>query len=140
MKLNAIDINKIAQEIEAGMKVFINKKTLEFRSVLDWDDMNEPGFWIKEERKIKKEWSDFIVINKMEVHESFQIMVDFTDEIEDQRLKEDIIKILKRKSPFANFKMEIESSNHRQKWFDFRRKKHEDYIRNELDFEDIEHE
>ncbi len=67
-------------------------------------------------------------------------MVDFVDQVDDKRLKEDLIKILNRKSPFANFKMEVESSNHRQKWFDFRTKSNEDYIREQLDLENIEYE
>jgi hypothetical protein len=51
----------------------------------------------------------------MESWEAFQIMEDFIEE-----LTEDLITILNRKSPFANFKAEIESSSSQQKWFDFR--------------------
>lgn len=140
MKLNADVIHKIAQELEAGMKVYLNKKTFEFEPILDWDEMNEPGFWEKEARKIEKKWKDYIIITKMESREAFQVMENFIDEVNDPRLKEDLIKILNRKSPFANFKMEVESSSHRQQWFDFRTKSYEDYIRDQLDLEDIEHE
>ena len=140
MKLSLEVINKIAQELEAGMKVYLNRRTLEFEPVLDWDDMTETDFWEKEARKIEKKWKDYIVITKMESHESFRVMENFVDEVDDIRLKEDLIKILNRKSPFSNFKMEVESSNHRQKWFDFRTKRYEDYVTDQLDLENIEHE
>ncbi|MBN1181101.1 MAG: hypothetical protein JXB49_02360 [Bacteroidales bacterium] len=51
-----------------------------------------------------------------------------------------MIKILNRKSPFANFKAEIESSAYRKEWFAFRTKRHEEYVKEQLDIEDIEYE
>ena len=140
MKLNAEVIHQIAQELEAGMKVYLNRKTLEYESVLDWDDIQDTDLWEKEVRKIEKKWKDYIIITKMESREAFQVMENFIDEVDDLRLKEDLIKILYRKSPFANFKMEVESSSHRQQWFDFRTRSYEDYIREQLDLENIEHE
>jgi len=140
MKLSAEVIHMIAQELEAGMKVYLNRKTLAYEPVLDWDDIQDTDLWEKEVRKIEKKWKDYIIITKMESREAFQVMENFVDEVADPRLKEDLIKILNRKSPFANFKMEVESSSHRQQWFDFRTKSYEDYIREQLDLEDIEHE
>jgi hypothetical protein len=67
-------------------------------------------------------------------------MEAFTDEVKDHRLKEDLIKILNRRSPFANFKAEIESSAYRQVWFDFRTRWFEDYVREKLDEAEIDHE
>jgi len=140
MKLGSKEIKAIAQELEAGMKVYLNKETLEFKSVLDWDNMNDPEFWDEELDKIENEWTDYIVLTKMESYEAFQVMEAFIDEVDDPGLKNDLIKILSRKSPFANFKAEVESSSHRQKWFDFRTLKYEEYIREQLDLENIEHE
>ena len=45
MKLSAEAIQKIARELEAGMKVYLNKKTLEFEPVLDCNDIQDSGFW-----------------------------------------------------------------------------------------------
>jgi hypothetical protein len=140
MKVSSEIIYKIAQKLEAGMIVYLNTKTSEFESVLDWDDMNEPGFWEKETRKIEKKWKDYIIITRMESREAFRVMENFVDEVDNIKLKKDLIKILNQKSPFANFKMEVESSNHRQKWFDFRTKSYGDYIREQLDLENIEYE
>jgi len=140
MKLRAEMINKIAQELDAGMKVYLNTKSFEYEPVLDWDNMQETDFWDKEARKIEKKWKDYIVITKMESFEFFRVMENFIDEVDDAGLKEDLIKILNRKSPFANFKKEVESSSYRQKWFDFKTKSYEQYIRQQLDVEDIENE
>jgi hypothetical protein len=143
MKLSSKDINEIAQELETGMKVYLNRETLEFRSVLDWDDMyntDNSEYWDEEVRKIEKEWKDYIVITKMETREAFRVMENFVSVVDDAKLQGDLIKILNRKSPFANFKDEIDSSDYRQKWFDFKAKSYEDYVREQLDYEDIEHE
>ena len=140
MKLTSKQINEIAQELETGMKVYLNKETLEFEAVLDWDDMTDPEPWDEIIEKIENEWTYVMVFEKLKSRDGFQIMEDFVDEIDDQRLKDDLIKILNRKSPFANFKDEIESSDYRQMWFDFRTMKHEEYVKRQLDDENIEYE
>jgi hypothetical protein len=140
MKLLAKQIREIAQLLEAGMKVFLNRVTLEYRSILDWDDMVDPEPWEEEMEKIDNEWADYIVLSKMESRDAFRIMQDFLYEIDDQKQRENLIKILGRKSPFANFKAEIESSDYRQKWFDFRAKRFEDHVREQLDDENIKYE
>lgn len=139
MELSAEIINEIAQELEAGMIVYLNKETLEFNSILDWDNITEQNFWDKEQRKLEREWKDYIVLTKMESREAFRVMVNFINEVDDPDVKNDLIKILNRKSPFANFKAEVESSSQRQKWFDFRRKSYEDYIRLQLEMEDYKY-
>jgi hypothetical protein len=127
MKLTSDQIRDIAGELEAGMKIFINRDTLEYRSLLDWDDMFGDEFRQEELEKIENEWADYVVIAKLESRKAFRIMESFVDEVNDNRLKEDLIKILGRRSPFANYKDEVESSEYRQKWFDFRMEKHMEY-------------
>jgi hypothetical protein len=140
MKLTSKQINEIAQDLECGMKVFINRDNLEFRTILDWGDFYDPGPWTEELEKIESEWTDYVVIEKLESREAFRIMEDFIDEIDDTSFRQDLIKILNRKSPFANFKAEIESSDFRQQWFTFRTKKFEEYVKDQLEMENIEFE
>lgn len=141
MKITAKQIKEISEYLQAGMKVFINRKDLEIRTVLDWDDMlDDTGYWEEELEKIEREWTDYVTITKMESREVFHIMADFIDEIEDERLQENLTKILNRKSPFANFKDEIESSAYRQKWFDFKDRKYEEYVKEQLEYEGFEFE
>ncbi|MBL7128422.1 MAG: hypothetical protein ISS16_05485 [Ignavibacteria bacterium] len=138
MKITAKQIHEISEDLQTGMKVLINKETLEIKSILDWDDtFIDTEFWEEELEKIENEWTDYSVISKMESWEAFRIMEDFVAEITDERLKEDLRKILNRKSPFANFKSEIEASSYRQKWFDFRDLKYEDYVKEQLKLENF---
>jgi hypothetical protein len=123
------------------MKVFINRINLETKPILDWDQTSgDTEFWDEELELIEKEWTDYIIIEKMDSTEAFKIMEGFINEIDDKRLRDDLIKILNRRSPFANFKSEVEMSRYRQKWFDFRHKKYEEYVREQLKFENIEFE
>jgi len=141
MKLTAKQINEIAQDLESGMAVYINKETLEIRTILDWDEMyGDTEVWEEDLEKIEDEWSDYAVITKMESREAYRIMEDFVGKIEDERIQENLYKILNRKSPFANFKDEIESSEYREQWFEFRTMKHEEYVREQLEAEGIEFE
>jgi len=141
MKLTAKQINEIAQELVAGMKVFINRENLEIRTILDWDDMyGDTELWEEELEEIENEWTKYVVLEKMKSGEAFTIMEDFIEEVDDERLQQDLIKILNRRSPFANFKAEVESSEYRQQWFDFRDRKYEDYVREHLEEEKIEFE
>jgi hypothetical protein len=130
----------MAQYLEAGMNIFINRDTLEYTTILDWDVIIDPEPWEEEMEKIENEWSNYVIIKGMESHEAFKIMVEFVDKVEEPRLKEDLIKILNRKSPFANFKAEIECSDYRENWFDYRTKRYEKHLKENLDLMGIEYE
>mgnify|MGYP006303068905 FL=1 len=130
----------MAQYLEAGMKIFINRDTLEYTTILDWDVIIDPEPWEEEMEKIENEWSNYVIIRCMESHEVFKIMVEFVDKVEEPRLREDLIKILNRKSPLANFKAEIECSDYREDWFDYRIKRYEKHLKENLDLMGIEYE
>lgn len=138
MQISAKQLKEISESLQCGMKIFINRETYEVKEVLDWDNaFSEDSFWDEELEKIEEEWKDYFVIEKMESFDAFKIMESFIEEVVDQRLKEDLIKILNRKSPFANFKAEVETSSHRQKWFDFRDAQYIEYVKKQLEFEEI---
>lgn len=123
------------------MKVYINRADLEIRTILDSDDMyGDTEFWDEELEKIENEWTDYIVLEKMASGEAFTIMEGFVEEVDNEKLQQDLIKILNRKSPFANFKAEVESSDYRQNWFNFRDQKYEEYVREQLEEENVEFE
>ena len=133
MKITSKQIYEVAQELETGMKVYINKETLEIKPILDWEDSyGASEFWDDEMEEIEENWSEFLVIEKMESWEAFKIMEEFAELIDDNELSNDLNKMLGRKSPFANFKAEVESSPYRQNWFDFRLRKYEDFVRQQL--------
>ncbi|GBD89198.1 hypothetical protein BMS3Abin03_03148 [bacterium BMS3Abin03] len=86
MKITKEKIKDIAEDLQTGMSVYINRETLETESILNWDEMyGEPEFWEKEIEKIEKEWTDYVVLTKMSSNEAYQIMEDFVDEVDDER-------------------------------------------------------
>lgn len=138
MKLGKEQVKEIAMEVETGMKVFINRSTLEFRSIPDVDDLSDYEFWEDEEEELESNEEDYITIETMSSGEGFEIMEDFVEEVTDAQLKKALIEALNRKRPFANFKAEVEASSHRQQWFDFRTKRYQEYVREALEDEGIE--
>jgi len=141
MKITEKQIHDISQDIQAGLVTYLNKDTYEIKSIINLDEsFGDTEFWEDELNEIENEWKVYIEIRQMESREAYEIMEEFVYEIKDQRLKGDVIKILNRKSPFANFKAEIETSPYRQKWFDFKDKKYEKYVRDCLEREGIKFE
>lgn len=141
MKLSAEQIHDIAGELICGMKVYINRDKPEYVTILDWDGMyGDTEFWEEEMERIQKEWSHFVVLEKLESWESFNIMKYFIDEVDDEKMQQVLINTLNRRSPFANFKAQVESSDFREQWFNFRQLKYEEHVRQQLEFEDIEFE
>ncbi len=139
MKITSEQINDIAQELDSGMNVYLNLDTLETTSIVDLDLVSgDTEYWEEELEKVKTEWSSYIVLKGMKSTESFKIMEDFIDEVDDQALKTRLSNCLARKSPFANFKNEIETSDYRQQWFDFKQAMIEKYVKRLLKSESIE--
>ncbi|WP_194975160.1 UPF0158 family protein [Aquiflexum lacus] len=136
-QLSKKQVFDISQELQCGMKVFVNIDTLEYKSVLDMDDMDDFGFWDEVLEEIENNWKRFFTIEKMSSREGFQIMENFVDELEDGYFRDNLIKILNRKSPFANFKAEVESSEFREQWFAFRDAAYVEYVQEELEMNDV---
>lgn len=54
MKITSQEINEIAQELEAGMKVCINREIFEIRPILYWVDVNDSDFWMEEVEEVEE--------------------------------------------------------------------------------------
>ena len=139
MLVTAKQIDEMAQEIEAGMKIYINRETYEIKPIFDWEEsFGDTEEWEEEQEAIEADWADFIVVTKMESREAFRVMEDFLGEVQDEELRQDLVRILERKRPFANFKAIVESSAFRENWFDFRTKATQNHIKEQLKSERIE--
>jgi len=136
MKVTSAQINEIAQMLDCGLNAYINRETLEMDFIPDMDRLDETELWEEHYIKVTEEWNSF-VIEPMQSWDSFKIMEKFVDEIPDEILQQNLIKILSRKSPFANFKAEIDDSDYRQQWFDFKQKMYEEYVMTQLEIEKI---
>ncbi|NOY38324.1 MAG: hypothetical protein GXO83_12230 [Chlorobi bacterium] len=141
MKITANQIHRIAQELDMGLDVYINRETGEVRSILDPEDLFSEGeIWEEEIKKIEKEWDDYVVLKKMDSFEAFGIMEAFVHEVDDERLQDKLVDILERRRPFSNFRAAIDDSLYRERWFAFKDGKYQEYVRKLLETEGIEFE
>ena len=131
----------MAQELEMGMKVYINTETLEYIAIPKDDIlMMDSELWEEALEEINYKWPGFILIEEMDSREAYKIMEAFVSEIDDTKFQQKLTRILDNRRPFANFKNEIEWSDYREDWFAFRTKKYEEYLKSLLDQEDIAYE
>ena len=138
MKISKEKLKDIASELEIGFVVYLHKKTLETKSIMPIDELyGDTEFWEEELEKVEQEWEDYIVIEKMESWQSFEIMERFIEHVDDRNLQEELINALNRRKPFANFKNIIESSDYREKWFKFKSDSLYEYTKDQLEAEGI---
>jgi hypothetical protein len=125
----------IADNIDAGLVCFLNIDTLEIEEVSktfieDPEEFEAMTGESGESLNLKYTgWDNCITFEPLESHESFQIMEEFTENLEDKKLKGELFDALSRRKPFANFKNIIDNSRYRQSWFDFKKKWLENHIR-----------
>ncbi|MGM0600167.1 MAG: UPF0158 family protein [Candidatus Rifleibacteriota bacterium] len=141
MKLNEKQIERIADDLDCGMKCFYNPKTGDIKSVPDFDILigcdEEP--WQEEFAEIEENSADFIEFLGLKSHESFEIMVDFAETIDDTELKNKLIDALNRPKPFRKFKSIIDNSdNFRQQWFDFKKLRLIQWVKEQIDLKSEE--
>ena len=135
MKPTEEQIIKIAEELECGMNCYFNikigaiKKILNFNS---WDVADEES-WQEDIQEIENNYEDYIEFEGMDSHRSFNLMVDFVDEINDLQLKERLVRALNKPKPFRNFKWVIDNSGeYRQQWFDFRKSRYISWVKQQM--------
>src|SRR5438045_3264544 len=87
-------LNHIAGSMEAGEKCFIHKKTLQvitypedYLLELEADDYMENMPWKEEMEKVRQDADNFIEIEKMSSVESYRVMEEFVDSLENSLTK-----------------------------------------------------
>lgn len=89
MKLAEKQIEEIADNLDCGMRCFYNLKTGEIKTLLNFDSWigadEEP--WEEELKEIDENWDDYFEFTGFEAYESFRIMVDFAERIDDQNYR-----------------------------------------------------
>ena len=143
MKLTEKQIEEIADNLDSGMRCFYNLKTGEIKTILNFDSWigadEEP--WEEESKEIDENLGDYFEFEGFESRDSFRIMADFAESIEDSRLQNKLINALNRPKPFQNFKWQIDNSGaYRQQWFDFKKMRYFEWIKEQIDLnkEDFE--
>jgi hypothetical protein len=138
MKLTEKQIEEIADNLDSGMRCFYNLKTGEIKTILNFDSWNgadkEP--WEEESKEIDDNWGDYFEFEGFESHDSFKIMADFTESINDTRLHDKLINALNRPKPFQNFKWQIDNSGeYRQQWFDYKKMRYIKLVKEQIDLQ-----
>ena len=136
MKLKEEQIEKIADELQTGMKVYVNIETTEIKSIIDFDSYidaeEEP--WEEDIKEIEKNYDKYLEFEKMDSSESYRVMEDFTEMVEDEELRKRLELGLSLSKPFRNFKdiIDYEDEN-RKKWFAYKNARYIEYVKELLE-------
>jgi hypothetical protein len=103
--------------------------------MLDFDSgYADEELWEDDIKELDENWDKYVEIQKMESHESFEIMADFAENVDNRELRDSLIKALNNKHPFRNFKWVVDNSGpYRQKWFDFKNQRLIEWVETQLD-------
>jgi len=140
IKLTDIQIKEIADELDSGMLCYFNVKSHELLTTINMDrfgGMGDDELWQDAQDKIDEQWSDLVEIVAMESHDSFRVMENFTESLDDKELQDRLFFALRGPNPFRNFKYIIDNAgDYRQKWFDYQAQQYvawvEDQVNEEL--------
>jgi Uncharacterised protein family (UPF0158) len=89
--------------------------------------------WEDELDKLDENYLDHKEVEAMEPSDSFIVMEDFAEQVNDTKLQEKLFNALNRKHPFREFKFVIDNSgDYRNAWFDFKNKRYFKWVENQL--------
>ncbi len=137
MELTEKQIKSIAEDLECGMNVYVHKKTMEIKAIINfnsnWDVDPEP--WQDDIDEIEENYDMYLSFDCMNSHESFRVMEEFVETVEDKELKMKLELGLSLSKPFRNFKDIIDDAGeYREKWFEFKNMKYIEYVKEQLSF------
>jgi hypothetical protein len=127
-------IKEIAEQFQCGFRAFYHKNSGELVFVPDTSSFYdiEINAWQDAFEKIEKNSSEYQEIDRMETRDSFRMMADFAEQVNDINLRNKFIDALNRKKPFSQFKLAIDYSPERQNWFDFKNKRFIEWTEKQL--------
>jgi hypothetical protein len=134
-------IKEVIDELNAFGNCYIDKTTLEIiafpkdkyereeflSSIIDDIDEEE-----KEKYKdIKQNPQNYYIIEQLSSSDGYKLMGNFTNQVSDERIREQLEQALNGKSPFANFKYIVKQEIPKE-WYAFEEMKLIKYVENEL--------
>src|SRR4030042_3371413 len=122
ISLTKDQIKEIAEQLDCGMRCYINKETGEIKTTPDFDNWyTDNELWTDVLIELEENWGKYVEIERMESRDSFDLIADFAESIDSRELRDSLINALNKKHPFRNFKRVVDNSGpYRQKWFDFK--------------------
>jgi hypothetical protein len=125
IKVDEKTIKEIVGELESGCICFLHKSNGSIESYPEeLDHYNMDELWKTIIDKIENDLDSYIKFEKMDTHQAYELMSDFASSIDATDFRNRLEEILNRSKPFRHFKHEIDNSDYREAWFDF---KHEAY-------------
>lgn len=137
MELTEEQIKSIAEDLDCGMAVYVNKETQEIKSIIDTDDYlyTEDELLDDDKKEIEENYDKYIEFNKMDSREAYQVMEEFVNTVDDEELRKKLELGLSLSKPFRNFKDIIDcEGEYREKWFAFKSSKYIEYVKEQLAF------
>jgi len=135
MTLSDEHISEIAELLECGMICFYHRPTGEIESHPDSDDpFVDLEVWQDTIDKVENDWDNYETFNKMNSTEAFEVMEKFAHSLSDEYFRDRILQELSKRKPFQHFKMLIDSSDHRQEWFDFKKNAYINFVKEQVEF------
>jgi hypothetical protein len=129
------EIKDIAANLDMGFKCFIHNETKNIKVIPDRDkhpDM-DTEVWDTDIKEIKGNRRDYIEIRAMDSDDSFRLMTDFAETVDNEVVKERLEQALTGVKPFKNFKFQVDNSGpFREKWFRFKGKRLVDWVEDQL--------
>ena len=105
---------------------------MSFPNTENWIGIDEDP-WKKEQKKLEKNWDDYIELESYTTRESLRVMADFANSIDNEQLRKKLIFNLNGYKPFRNFKWEIDNSGeYRQMWFDFKKARYIQAVKDQI--------
>jgi hypothetical protein len=106
-------IKDIVGDLDCGMKCFIHSVTKEIKVIPDTDKYLDIDLeaWSDTIEEIDNNFGDYIQIEGMDSRDSFKVMEAFIDTVDNERLREKLIDVLKSSKTISKFQ-----NNHRQFW------------------------
>lgn len=138
LHLTEEQVKEIAGQLDCGFRCFIHRQTGELITLPDtlrYPEM-ETEAWQDEQEKLDNNFDEYFEIEQLESKDSFKIMADFTDQLDDKiKLKSDLIKALNKKKSFREFNFVIHNSGvYKQQWFDFKNEKLKMWVTDRLKY------
>ena len=130
--LSTSQIKEIADHLDCGMKCFYNKMTNEIKAIQDFDKsiFVDKEIWQDLIDEIDEHFEDYFVFEQMSSSESFQVMIAFVNEVEDESFRKRLVFALNRSHPFRKFKDEIDfNGEYRERWFKLKEEKYIEYVK-----------
>lgn len=141
MKLTDKQIEEIADDLDSGMKCFYNLRTGEIKTIINSDSWicadEEP--WEEDIKEIEENLNNYVEFNGFSTQESFRIMADFAENVDNDSLQKKLVNALNKSKPFGNFKWQIDNSgDYRQEWFNYKKARYIVRVKDQIDFNNID--